>query len=430
MAVLGVWLALAPTGRAAGALTAGMARFEITPEPAMTNWATHKPYGEILDPLYVRALVLAQGTQKVALIFWDLLDVRESATARLRPGIAPAIGTPESHILICATHNHSAPFSPIQGDPLIKTEQKILAPTLADPAFKAWSARLFELSLKAAKEADASRRPATLAIGRGFAGEVIFNRRPVREDGTVETIYEPANPHALPDGLRFGPMDPTLTVLTLRDPQERVMATLFNLPCHAVAIYSHYPGISGDWPGAVAAGLQREQGGEALCLPGCAGEIVPARRGTAARDQMAKVIVERAVAAAKLDHLIQGPNGLSAETASLELPLTEAARRDLGWDHFRAEVQVIVLGSLALVALPGEPLIEVAKAIQQGSPFPHTIVLGYANGTGVQYVGPAGEKARGGYEMGEFGFGTDACGTLLIDTAIRLLNARHRNQSP
>ena len=90
-----------------------------------------------------------------------------------------------------------------------------------------------------------------------------------------------------------------------------------------------------------------------------------------------------------------------------------------------AEIQVISCGDLAFVALPGEPLIEISFAIQKASPFPHTLVLGYSNGDGVEYVGPPGEKIKGGYEMGPDGRGTDECGGMMVATALRLLR-EHR----
>lgn len=96
-------------------------------------------------------------------------------------------------------------------------------------------------------------------------------------------------------------------------------------------------------------------------------------------------------------------------------------RRDTGRDHLTAEVQVITCGDLALVALPGEPMIGLAMAIEERSPFPHTVVIGYSNGYGVQYVGLPGEKALGGYETGARNLGTDECGQLLVDAAVRLL---------
>ena len=64
---------------------------------------------------------------------------------------------------------------------------------------------------------------------------------------------------------------------------------------------------------------------------------------------------------------------------------------------------------------------ELGMAIRERSPFPQTLVLGYSNGGGVHYVGMPGEKARGGYEAGVAGAGTDECGTLLVDAASQLL---------
>jgi hypothetical protein len=61
-------------------------------------------------------------------------------------------------------------------------------------------------------------------------------------------------------------------------------------------------------------------------------------------------------------------------------------------------------------------------AIRAASPFPQTLVLGYSNGNGVHYVGMSGEKARGGYEAGVAGAGTDECGALLVAASGRLLN--------
>ena len=79
---------------------------------------------------------------------------------------------------------------------------------------------------------------------------------------------------------------------------------------------------------------------------------------------------------------------------------------------------MIVCGPVAFVALPGEPLTDIGTAIREASPFPQTIVLGYSNGNGVHYVGLPGEKARGGYEAGRAGAGTDECGQLLVDAAL------------
>ena len=264
------------------------------------------------------------------------------------------------------------------------------------------------------RNADATKRPASIAIGRAWAGEVLFNRRPVREDSKVETTFQPANPYTLPHGQRFGPMDPALTVLSFRDEDGKSIATLFHLPCHSVAIYSADARISFDWPGAVCEQLRKALGGEAIFMQGCAGDIVPARRGLAERDAMAQLVSERALAAVT-NSLVLVPGLLKINRSPVTLALTPSAGRDFGSASITSEVQTIACGSLAITALPGEPLTGIGQEILRRSPFPHTLVLGYSNGNGVEYVGLPGEKGRGGYEMGECGEGTDGCGQVLIE---------------
>jgi hypothetical protein len=345
----------------------------------------------------------------------------------MRRAIAAETGIPASNVLIMATHTHSAPWSPVYEDKLLAHERKNLDLVHQDPLHQAWAADLERWTIKAVKQADLSKQPLTLGVGRAWVGEVLFNRRPRRPDGRVDTVFQPADPYVLPSGLRFGPVDPTLTLLVLHNPQGRPIGALFHVACHPVAVYPFHKGVSGDWPGAAATRLGSDLGGIAVFLQGCCGDIVPARRGLGARDQMAQLMAERALAASK-QTLTLSLSPLQALSVRVALPLSEPARKELGQDTLEAEVQVLRLGSLALVALPGEPLSGLAERIGAQSPYPHTLVLGYANGYGVGYVGLPGEKARGGYEMSPVGAGADQCGGLLVETAVRLLQELQRNE--
>ena len=82
---------------------------------------------------------------------------------------------------------------------------------------------------------------------------------------------------------------------------------------------------------------------------------------------------------------------------------------------------MISYGGLAIVGLPGEPLVGIAKAIQDRSDLPHTVVLGYTNGGALGYVGMPGELGRGGYES-TMAWGTEESGLFLVETAVRLLS--------
>src|SRR5690606_3924211 len=87
------------------------------------------------------------------------------------------------------------------------------------------------------------------------------------------------NPEVLQGGASFGPMDRTLSLVSFRDGENKSIASLFHVACHAVSIYPSNPAISADWPGAASRTISAALGGESLFLQGCAGDINPWRRG-------------------------------------------------------------------------------------------------------------------------------------------------------
>lgn len=428
-----------PAGWAGGAespvtLKVGAARADITPSTEVRNWVNGKPYGAVLDPLTVQALVLDDGRTKAVVLRWDLTDISESLRDEVRARVGPALGIPGGQILLNASHTHSAPWAPVyQGGHRGKERDSWWAlrfmPAQNDyPPFKAWMARLLDAAEEAAKAAAARAEPAEMRIARAAVAEYLYNRRPrapawgLADAKTAAVGYSHPDwsPHSLQGGAAFGPMDRTLSLLTFRGAGGATLATIFHLACHSVSIYPFNPGISADWPGPTAAAMTAAFGGESLFLQGCSGEITPWLRGPAAVKEMAEGLTKHARAAVRLSAALR-PMPLRFGQLTVDLPLQPAAQQRTGTDTVAAEIQVIACGPLALVTLPGEPLTELNLGVRARSPFPQTLVLGYSNGNGVHYVGMPGEKARGGYEAGVAGAGTDACGALLVDGAVRLL---------
>lgn len=398
----------------------GMAEREITPDPALRNWVSQKPYDGVLDRVFTRAFYVGDGAQELLIITWDLVDAREAAVAETRARLSDRTGIPPAHIAVNASHTHSAPWSPLMGQTLPAHERGNLAPVEESPGFKEWSKRLIDQTVAAAAAAKDSAKPGTLGLGRASVAELIFNRRPMNAAGRVETTFTPPTPHALPPGLRFSPMDPTVTVLQCETSDGPGSMALFHMPCHSVAVYPHSQAISADWPGAAIHSLKQAQGMRAMFLQGCAGDIVPMRRGLGQTIAMGDGVAQRvALASANAKKLSAPP--LWAETRAVDLPLNDRAAKEMGAKTMTTEVQVLLVGGVALVTLPGEPLIGLAMAIQAASPFPDTLVLGYSNGYGVGYVGMPGDQAKGGYEMTHVNGGTDECGALLVGAAEALL---------
>jgi len=62
------------------------------------------------------------------------------------------------------------------------------------------------------------------------------------------------------------------------------------------------------------------------------------------------------------------------------------------------EIQVLRIGDVAIVAIPGEPFAEMALEIRARSKFKHTVVAGYSNGC-IGYMPTPESYAQGGYEV-------------------------------
>jgi hypothetical protein len=438
LALCVVLVRLGSAAEPAPTIRAGAARADITPETAVLNWVSGKPYATVLDPLFVQALVLEQEGAKAVILRYDLTGISESLREEVRKAVGAALAMPGENIMLNASHSHSAPWSPIYADSLRGRERdnwwaiRFMPAQNEHPPFKRWMERLIAGSVEAAKKAMESARPATVNVGRVAVGEYLYNRRLRAPAWGVAGSKAPTIPASHPDwnaeilqgGASFGPMDRTLAIVSFRGADNKTIASLYHVALHAVSVYPSNPAISADWPGAASRAIASVLGGEALFLQGCAGDITPWKRGEAANATLAGGLATKAQLAMRQSVALTTTPLLSGR-AIVDLPLTPAGKDRTGLDVLETEIQVITCGPLAFVALPGEPLTDVGTAIREKSPFPQTLVLGYSNGDGIHYVGMPGEKARGGYEMGVAGAGTDAAGGLVVDTALRVLRSLH-----
>ena len=91
-------------------LLAGAAKVDITPEDSVVMFGFSPRYSTgDHDRLHVRALVLDNGKDILAIISWDILHFSDfPAIQAIREEIFSQTGIPEENILINATHTHSA----------------------------------------------------------------------------------------------------------------------------------------------------------------------------------------------------------------------------------------------------------------------------------------------------------------------------------
>ena len=133
-----------------GPLRAGAARVDISPPNEMF------PMGDFLDvhdPLYVRALVLDNGSSKVVLMGVDTGGVPDAF--EIIKAVSEELGIPTNHVSMSSTHDHSTPNSPGRG-----RSPYDLAP---------YNALMRKGILDAAKQANANLKPARIGFGTGNA---------------------------------------------------------------------------------------------------------------------------------------------------------------------------------------------------------------------------------------------------------------------
>jgi putative membrane-bound dehydrogenase-like protein len=405
--LVGMAIGLITTSAAAGppgGLSAGVARTKITPPlwvPFLTSSGagTNAPFKEVHDDLYARALVLDDGQRRLAILAVDsigydnaILGPGRDFTAELRRRISDRTGMEPGAILLAASHTHSAPetigLTPLRATAGARQWLEDHLARLADTVILAWQ----------------RRQPARVRAGSVAVPGVARYRRIVRKDGTLsrQGPVPPAAEVATPWRL-----DEMLHVLCLETTEGAPLGIVLHYTAHPVVAMT-LPAVSADYPGAATALVEEAlPGAVCLFLNGCAGNVnsiavatnfddvatIGERLGRAGLECVNRLKAAPALGDTRL--------GAVSETCILPgrpAPTLDAARREaeahptaangrvmrlaekLNEGPIRAEVQVMALGPVRWVALPGEPFVETGLALKEAGAI---FVVGYANG----YVG-------------------------------------------
>ncbi|RMF44383.1 MAG: hypothetical protein D6753_02715 [Planctomycetota bacterium] len=213
-------------------LQAGAARGDITPELGgeIIGGFVPIPARHIHDPLHVRALVLDDGQQRIALVVCDLLGLDRQVSQVARERIEAQVEIPASHVMISATHTHSACSA--LGQRRWRLDQPL-------DAYQQFVARRIADTVQCATN---NLRSAELAYGQVDIPEHVFNRRWFMKPGTV-----PPNPFGGQDQVKMnppagspnlerpaGPTDPTVSFLSVRGTDGRPVGMLAAYSLHYV----------------------------------------------------------------------------------------------------------------------------------------------------------------------------------------------------
>lgn len=368
--------ALMATGVAqAGTLRANAVRVDITPP----NLAGLNPMGgsfhAVHDPIYLRALVLDDGVQRVALVSLDLIEVGDTTLVRQR--IARELDIGADHVLISPSHNHSAPR-------LGRVTPGALAHD-GGPESDAYTAWVYDKMLAALAQAKAGLRPARMGSGRGQV-DVNVNRDVYSERGW---------------GLGYapdGPSDKTLRLIKFESSDGAPLAVLLNYGVHSTVTLGSGE-VSGDLAGAAERYVEDTVGAGliAMWLPAALGDQAPrvSRPGDAntqranaaayrAADAQAVLIGAEAVrVAAGIAHFQTGVH-LGAAQRVVACP-AKAGRNAMSTmkqqqvESVPLRLSVLLLDHIALAGVSGEVLTAIGSRLHAASPLMDTLLVSIAN---------------------------------------------------
>lgn len=394
----------------AWSLLVGVGECDITPDVAqfkvpMAGYGARmgKPSTGVHDPIRAKILLLKTDDAKVAIITTDLRSITpELKTKTLAK--AAGHGFDASNVMMCASHSHSGP--------------SIFAEKFWQIQFGKHDPQIVEIMsekiAKALRDVDDPKNQlsdVTVGIASKSLEGFTKNRRWEYDQPAREAAGEtPAT-------------DPVLTVIrfnkTQSNPKTRCGALFVNFPTHPTILGADNMQISAEWPGVLqleiesdpslgcylalySNGAEGDQSPITISAPDAFKRMEEFGKRLASEtkalamlakddgeDKIASILVEPELPEIVFSEGAQkGPNKMMAQAALDALPR-------------KAAIQIIRIGDIALVGLPGEPICEVGIETRrrvESAGAKHVIIIGLANDY-IGYILNEKEYKHGGYEV-------------------------------
>lgn len=411
---------------------AGSAIVDVTPVqlPVLVNGGmTSRSIDKVKTPLSARSLAFSDGDNTLVVVVVDSCMMPRPLLDKAKSMASEKSGIPTEHILISATHTHTA--GSCMG----------ALGTDADPVYSLFLQKKLVEAILAPLE---NLQPARIGWGEIDAGDYTALRRWVlhpdfvREDPFGNPTVR-ANMHAATKWEQVvgksGPEDPMLTMISVQTTEGKPIGLLANFSMH----YFGDRDISADYFGLFSDGLrERIAPGDdtfvAMMSHGCSGDIwrhdyekSPDRKDQpiTLEEYSAQMIDLALTAHADIEYEVPGSIAMAEQRLTLQyrapdlqrlewarriveemgdrLPKTteEVYAREQVILHERQETEIVVQGlrlgdDIAIATTPNETYAISGLKVQAASPAPHTMVIELANG-GDGYIPPPEQHLLGGY---------------------------------
>ncbi len=457
----------------AGEIEVGFAVEDITPPTdfPMAGYYHERLAEGTIDPLKAKAIYFRDGELEVAYVVCDLIGISKDLNREIRKRVEDETGIPASHIILSATHTHTAPDYSLSLYSLLGNQGQ-------EESRRQYSERLVEGPTKAVSRAKVNASIRQISAGQAKQEvQVSFNRRFVMRDGSVQTWKRLDDPEVVRPA---GPIDPSLSYLVFQTPGSSAPECLLsNFALHLDTVGGSR--WSADYPHHLESLLRSEVNSEIVSIftTGCCGDINhvdPLSKERNRADFIGQALGKTLVADYPSAEKIEDAH-LGFATEEVRLPLEDVTPAEIerslqvlksvqqgvkvdflehvnaykklmlaqfrngdsatevkeflrwGLSHSVAgigpelpvDVSVITFGDdAAVVFLPGEVFVELGLAIKQASPYPLTMVVELAGAKETIYVPHRAAYAGGSYEVTNSTLQPGG-GEMLVESALRLL---------
>jgi len=402
-------------------LKGGCAKVNITPPVGiwLTGYGSRdKPSDDIVDELYTKALVLDDGENTIAIVCNDLLWIPLEITTEIREIVKEKTGIPEENVLISGTHTHFGPK--------IFTKTNIGPKVPASEIDKSYVQTLVKKIAGSVFIAYKNMKEVKVGAVKGEIPEIVYNRRTKRIDGSLVMTYTIPSEKG---ELIFGPIDPEVCILRVEDISGEIFGSIVNFACHPVSGSTYndwFYSISADFPAYTMRVVEQMEGGICLFALGTAGDIVPIKRGRKPRLQVGKALGGEVLR--RLQFVTtSGDVTLKALKKSINIPIKKTLSPDRIIDvdksanYLTTEIQVIRIGDIYILGLPGEILVEIGLEIKKRADLENLFVISLSNDA-IGYVCHSEAYDEGGYEPTSGTNLAKGAGEIIIEEALNIIN--------
>lgn len=373
----------------------------ITPEIGikLAGFGTESVSVAKLDDLIVSALALDDGQKKMVILGYDLIGIQDSWIWQIRKEVSAIFGGQPSDCILSCTHTHSGP----------NTRRLVECPEIFAEEYLN---EVVKVTVDVVKGLFAQAFVDTNVYFYSTNCDENINRRYIGPENRCSFLPMRRDMERIADGI----CDKEMGGLCFVNKETRQLEYVIgNFAAHPLA--GHAFGISAlrisaDFPGEFRRYIEAETGAGCMFLSGAAGDMVPRGHETGidairkVGTRLATKALEAIIIATRNPDLYKLTNetlqsGIETRTYQVREHMGHRLTLDYeGQKQVDLEVQLMSVGDVCLIGVPGEMLAELGLEMKWHSPFRKTFIL-YCSTSYISYICHGNALVSGGYEGGD-----------------------------